>query len=168
MDEREHSSSEKAEDVERSSEDIRQNIAKEKESISRKVDQIGGRIKEKLDWREYAKDSPYLAVGVAVGLGYIGSRILITRTTPMERIADSIAGEVRGSIGGLIAGPGLIKLTLLGIAAKAAARWIKNATSTEAVEAPSGPDRRPGMVQPFARVRVIGAGAKNPLPVGRS
>ena len=133
MSEREHLSNEKEADVERSSEDIRQDIAKEKENISQKVDQIGERIKEKLDWREYVKDSPYLAIGVAAGLGYIGSRVLITRTTPMERIMDSIAGEVRGSLGGLIpgaAGPGLIKMTLLGIATKAAAGWIKNAIST--------------------------------------
>jgi ElaB/YqjD/DUF883 family membrane-anchored ribosome-binding protein len=133
MSEREHLGNEKEADVERSSEDIRRDIAKEKENISQKVDQIGERIKEKLDWREYVKDSPYLAIGVAAGLGYIGSRVLITRTTPMERIMDSIAGEVRGSIGGLIpgaAGPGLIRMTLLGIATKAAAGWIKNAVST--------------------------------------
>jgi ElaB/YqjD/DUF883 family membrane-anchored ribosome-binding protein len=133
MSEREHLSNEQEADVERSSEEIRQNIVKEKENISQKVDQIGERIKEKLDWREYVKDSPYLAIGVAAGLGYIGSRVLITRSTPMERIMDSIAGEVRGSLGGLIPGassPGLIKMTLLGIATKAAAGWIKNAAST--------------------------------------
>ena len=140
MAERVHSSYEKAAVVERSSEDIRQNIAKEKESISRKADQIGERIKENLDWREYAKDSPYLAIGIAAGLGYIGSRVLIQRTTPMERIADSIAGEVRGSLVGLIAGPGLIKLTLLGIAA----RWIKNAASSEVADAVAGPRPRTG------------------------
>jgi ElaB/YqjD/DUF883 family membrane-anchored ribosome-binding protein len=167
MAEGEHSNNEKAADVERSSEDIRQNIAKEKENISRKVDQIGGRIKEKLDWREYAKDSPYLAIGVAAGLGYIGSKVLITRATPMERIADSIAAEVRDSLGGLVAGPGLIKLTLLGIAAKGAARWMKNAVSSEAAEAPPDPDRGRDMVRPFARVRAIGAGTKTSLPVGR-
>ena len=139
MVEREHLSNEKEADFERSSEDIRQNIAKEKENISQKIDQIGERIKEKLDWHGYVKDSPYLAIGVAAGLGYIGSRVLITRTTPMERIMDSIAGEVRGSLGGLIAGPGLLKLTLLSIATKAAAGWIKNAASTEVVNGAAGP-----------------------------
>ena len=134
MAERECLSSEKVADVERSSEDIRQNIAKQKENISQKVDQISERIKEKLDWREYVKDSPLLAIGVAAGLGYIGSSVLITRTTPMERIMDSIAGDVRGSLGGLTAGrPGLIKLTVLGIATRAAAGWIKNAASTQVV-----------------------------------
>ncbi len=141
MAEREHLSSEKKADVARSSEEIRLNIAKEKENISQKVDQIGERIKEKLDWREYVNDSPYLAIGVAAGLGYIGSRVLIKRTSPMERIMDSIAGEVRGSLVGLIAGPGpgMIKWTLLGIATKAAAGWIKNSASTEVEKGSAGP-----------------------------
>ena len=42
----------------------------------------------------------------------------------------SIAEEVRGSLGGVLAGaagPSLIKVTLLGIATKAAAGLIKNA-----------------------------------------
>jgi hypothetical protein len=108
------------------------------------VHQIGERIKEKLDWREYVKDSPYLAIGVAADLGYVGSRVLITRTTPVERIMDSIAGEVRGSLGGLIAGPGLIKVTLLGIATKAAASWIKNATATAVASGGAGPRSQTG------------------------
>ena len=46
---------------------------------------------------------------------------------------DSVADEVRDSLGGLLApaaGPGLIKVTLLGFATKAAVGWLKNATST--------------------------------------
>jgi ElaB/YqjD/DUF883 family membrane-anchored ribosome-binding protein len=131
---RDRLNNEKEADVERSSEDIRQDIAKGKEDISHKVDQIGERIKEKLDWREYVKDSPYWAMGAAAGLGYIASRVLITRTTPLERIMRPIAEEVRDSLGGLVGGsarPGLIKVTLIGIATKAAIGWIKNATSKE-------------------------------------
>lgn len=129
MDEREYVRNGNEADVERSSEDIRRNIAKEKENISRKVDQIGERIKEKLDWREYVKDSPFWAIGIAAGCGYLASKIFMPRTTPMERFMDSIAGEVRGSLRGLNAqasGPGLIKMTLLTLATKAAADWIKN------------------------------------------
>lgn len=37
----------------RSTEDIRQDIAREEESLSRTAQQIGDRIKEKLDWSEY-------------------------------------------------------------------------------------------------------------------
>ena len=133
MAERENPDNTKEAVVERSTEDIRQDIAKGEENISQTVERIGERIEEKLDWRGYVKDSPYLAMGAAAGLGYLASGMFMTRTTPMERIMGSIAEEVRDSLGGLLAGAagsGLIKATLLGIATKAAASWIKNATST--------------------------------------
>ncbi|MBI5896872.1 MAG: hypothetical protein HZB24_13010, partial [Desulfobacterales bacterium] len=70
MTKREHLNSTKEVDAERSSDDIRKDIVKGEESISQAVEQISIRIKEKLDWREYVKDSPYLALGAAGGLGY--------------------------------------------------------------------------------------------------
>jgi len=134
MNEREHLIDTKKADVERSTEDIRQDIAKAKENISQTVEQIGDRINEKLDWRGYVKESPYWALGAAAGLGYLATRMFLTRTTPMERIMRPIAEEVRDSLGGLLAGaarPGLIKVALMGVATKAAGSWIKNATSTD-------------------------------------
>lgn len=131
-------------DVERSSEDIRQDIAKEKENISQTVEQIGERIKEEFDLREYVKSSPYWAMGIAAGLGYLASGIFRTSTTPMERVMDSIEAKVHDSLGGKhngSTGPGLIKITLLGIAAQAASSWIKNATSTTLAR--DGNDPRP-------------------------
>jgi ElaB/YqjD/DUF883 family membrane-anchored ribosome-binding protein len=133
MAEREYLSNTRERGGERSTEDIHQDIAKKEENISQTVEQIGERIKEKLDWRGYVKDSPYWALGAAAGLGYLASGMFITRTTPVERIMGSIAEEVRDSLGGLRAGAGglgLIKLTLLGIATKAITSWIKNVTST--------------------------------------
>ena len=132
MNEREHLIDTKKADIERSTEDIRQDIAKGKENISQTVELIGDRINEKLDWRGYVKESPYWALGAAAGLGYLASRIFIRRTTPMERIIGSIAGEVRDSVGGLLvgaAGFGLIKVALLRIATEVAASWINKATS---------------------------------------
>ena len=132
-------------DTERSTEEIRNDIAKGGENISQAVDQINESIKEKLDWREYVKDSPYLAMGVAGGLGYLASRIFMTRTTPMERIMGVIAAEVRHSHGGLFGGaarPGLIQVTLLGLATKAAAGWLKNATSTAGTNGGAEPKPR--------------------------
>jgi hypothetical protein len=85
-------------DVERSTEDIRQDIAKKEETISRTVEQIRDRITEKLDWRGYVKGSPYWALGAAIGLGYLASGMLRTRTTSMERITDPIAEAGRDSI----------------------------------------------------------------------
>lgn len=130
MAEIESSGNDKAADVQRSSDDIRQRIAEGKENISQKVDQIGERIQEKLEWREYVKDYPYLALGVAAGLGCLGARILVPRITPIERFMDSIAGDIHGSLGGPPPPPGLIKLTLLGMATRAAAKWMKNTVST--------------------------------------
>jgi hypothetical protein len=147
MAKREHPSETREADVERSSEDIRRDIAKGEESISQTVDKIDERIQEKLEWRGYVKDSPYLALGAAAGLGYLASGIFMTRTTPMERIMGSIAEEVRGSLGSLIAGatgPGLIKVALLGIATKAAAGWIKNAISTAVASGGAGPRPKTG------------------------
>jgi len=139
---REYPNNTKEADVERSTKDIRRDIAAKEENISKTVDQIGERINEKLDWREYVKSYPYWAMGAAAGLGYLASRMFLTRSTPMERIMNSIAGEVRNSLGGPLvraAGSGLIKMTLMGIATRAAAGWIKNATSTDAANGCAGP-----------------------------
>jgi len=148
MAEREYPNNTREADVERSSEDIHQDIAKGGENISQIVEQIGERIKEKLDWRGYVKDYPYWALGAAAGLGYLASRMFITRTTPMERIMGSIAEEVRGSLGGLhtgAAGPGLIKVTLQVLATKAAANWIKKAISTTVANDGAGPQPQTGL-----------------------
>ena len=118
---------------ERSTDDIRQDIAREEENLSRTAQQIGDRIKDKLDWTAYVKDSPYLVLGAAAGLGFLAAKMLQTPTTPMERIMGSLAEEVRGSLGGLhvgAAGPSLIQVALLGIATKVATEWIKNPNST--------------------------------------
>jgi len=144
MAERDNLPNTKKADVERSTEEIRQDIAKGEENLSQTVEQIGERIKEKLDWRGYVKDSPYWALGAAAGLGYLASRALIPRPTPTERMIDSIAEKVRDSLGGMLAGAAgssLIKATLLGIATKAAASWLKNATS--AAVASGGAELRP-------------------------
>ena len=134
-------------DVERSTEDIRQDIAKGEENISQTVEKIDERIKEKLDWRGYVKDSPYWALGAAAGFGYLASRMFIRRTTPMERIMRPIAEGVRDSLGDMLAGAagsGLIKVTLMGIATKAAANWIMNATSTAVASRGAGPRPQAG------------------------
>jgi hypothetical protein len=147
MAEKKHSDDTEEADVERSSSDIRQDIAQGEENISQTVAQIGELIEEKLDWREYVKDSPYLAIGAAAGLGFLASRIFIARATPMERIMGSIAREVRGSLGGVLvgaAGSGLIRATLRSVATKAAASWIKKALSTDSAGDGAGPRSRTG------------------------
>ena len=117
----------------RSTDDIRQDIAREEDNLSRTVQQIGDRIQEKLDWSEYVKDYPYWALGAAAGLGFLASKILQTRATPMERIMGSLTEEIRGSLGGLHVGaarPSLIQVNLMGIATKVATDLIKKTAST--------------------------------------
>jgi len=132
---REYPNKTKESDIERSSRDIREDIAKGEEEISQTVEQISERIIEKLDWRGYVREYPYWAIGGAAGIGYLASGMLVKRATPVERIMGSIAGEVRASLDGMLernSRPGMIRMALLGIATRAAAVWIQNTTSTDA------------------------------------
>lgn len=120
-------------DTGRSTNVIRQDIAQGGANISQTVEQLGQRIQEKLDWREYVKASPYLTLGAAAGLGYLAWGLLRKRTTPTERLVRIIADQVGDSLGGLhakAAGPGLIQATLLAIAVKTAVGWLQNTDST--------------------------------------
>jgi ElaB/YqjD/DUF883 family membrane-anchored ribosome-binding protein len=144
---REYLSNKRESDVERSTKDIRQDIAEKEEHISRTVEQIRERITEKVDWLGYVKGSPYWALGAAAGLGYLVSGMLRTRTSPVERITGPIAETGRDTIDDVragAAGPSLITATLPGIAAKVASDWIKNATATAAASSGTGPRRRTG------------------------
>lgn len=117
-------------DGHRNTDAIRQNIAQAEQEMSQTVEEIGDRIKEKLEWQEYVKEKPYVAMGIAAGLGFLASALFAKRKTPMERLLDSVSDEVRDAAGGMVArtaGPGLVKVTLLGIASKAAVGWLQNA-----------------------------------------
>lgn len=118
-------------DKERSTEDIMQDIAREEQQLSQTAEQIGERLKEKLDWRAYVKDAPYWALGVAGGLGYLAAKRMKVRRPPLERFLDSLTEEVHDSLNGLNAAaakPGLFRVTLMAIVTKAATDWIKYAT----------------------------------------
>ena len=121
---------------ERSSKEIKQDLAAKGENFSRTVEQLGERIEEQLDWRGQVKKKPFWAVAVATGLGFFAAGMVPRRTTPMERFQKSLSSSMRGALYG-IAGPGLFKVTLLGIAARTATHWLKNAP---AVAAAAGSD----------------------------
>ncbi len=126
-------------------EDRYQAIADEAEKISRTVEQFGVSIQKKPGLREYVKESPYWTLGVAAGIGYLASRLFRARSAPPEQIMDTGAREVLDSHGGLhtkSAGLGLIKATLLGVAAKAAVDLILNAASSTGTRCGS-PEPRP-------------------------
>ena len=147
MDEKESHGNTGVMNDDRSSEEIRRSIAREKENISQTVGQIGERIKEKMDWREYVNDSPYLSLGAAAGIGYLASSIIFTkRASPLEQIMGPLVEEACESFGGLKAEagrPGIIKLTLIGIVARAASGWLNDLTMTKEAGG-TGPDAHKG------------------------
>ncbi|MGE0130792.1 MAG: hypothetical protein AB7U82_22165 [Blastocatellales bacterium] len=80
---------------ERSAEEIRQDIAARRESITDTVDRLSDRFQRTLDWRAYVSDHPLVALGIAAGAGFLASslasRIFKPRPTPSERMKQAIA-----------------------------------------------------------------------------
>lgn len=79
------------ESSERSANEIRQNIAAERETISETVDKLGDRIQQTFDWREYVAEYPAVALGLAAGTGLLLSAVFRRHPSPQERIVDAIA-----------------------------------------------------------------------------
>jgi ElaB/YqjD/DUF883 family membrane-anchored ribosome-binding protein len=82
---------ESASGAERSADEIRQDIAARRESITETVDRLSDRFQRTLDWRAYVSDYPLMALGVAAGAGFLVSGIFKRRQTPAERIKDAFA-----------------------------------------------------------------------------
>ena len=76
---------------ERSAEEIREDIALERETISETVDKLGDRIQQTFDWREYVAEYPAVALGLAAGTGILLSAVFRHEPTPQERIVDALA-----------------------------------------------------------------------------
>ncbi len=47
------------------------------------------------DRQAYVKDTPYLALGIAAGLGYIAAGVFVKKKTSMDRLLDTVSDEVR-------------------------------------------------------------------------
>ena len=79
---------------ERSAEEIRQDIAARRESITETVDRISDRFQRTFDWRAYVKDYPLVTLGVVAGVGFLLSGLFKPRLTPAERVKEALAGSV--------------------------------------------------------------------------
>jgi hypothetical protein len=123
--------------LERSAEEIRQDIAAKRETISQTVDKLGERIHETLDWREYVTQYPAVTLGIVAGLGFLVAGIFKRRPTPQQRIADAVAElteELTGRLSDiasdtlkkkLVSGK-TVKAALTGVVTKAAMDYAKN------------------------------------------
>lgn len=108
-------------DVERSSAEIKADIATDINNISAKAGDLSERIEDKLDWREHVKESPFWALGAAAGLGFLASGMVVRRTGPLEHILETVGSLTSGG------GRGLVGMTLFGIATQVAVGLIKKA-----------------------------------------
>ncbi len=79
---------------ERSVDEIRQDIAARRETITETVDKLSEQVQRKLNWREYIADYPFAALGIAAGTGIILSGLLKSRSTPAERIMSALSDSV--------------------------------------------------------------------------
>jgi hypothetical protein len=121
---------------ERSSTDIRNDIAARRESITQTVDQLGEKIHEVLDWRGYVRRYPYATVGLAVGTGLLVSRIFKKKSSPVDRLveaasdrAQQLGEDLCKAATKLImktAGPGLFRGAVYGLAGKALMQYLHN------------------------------------------
>jgi hypothetical protein len=123
---------------ERSAEEIRQDIAATRESITDTVDRLHNRVQETFDWRTYVAEYPLAALAMAAGLGFcLASFFRRRRPTPGERIKDAIAesvedltGEIRHRVGiGERADSGInraIKTAVAGAITRAATGYLRD------------------------------------------
>ena len=132
----ERNDSKSANGLERSSNEIRNDIAARRESISQTVGQIGEKIHETLDWKGYVARYPYAAIGLAVGTGFLLSGLLRRRPSPTQRIVDALVekaeelgDDLRDSARRMIiktAAPSLFRGAIYGIAGKALMLYLQN------------------------------------------
>jgi ElaB/YqjD/DUF883 family membrane-anchored ribosome-binding protein len=125
--------------AERSAEEIRQDIAARRESITETVDRLSDRFQQTLDWKAYVSNYPLAALGVAAGLGFLAARIFKPRPSAGKRIRDAMAYGIEDLAGrfhhqlrnvapyrsdsGL---SGTVKAAVTGLIAKAATDYLQN------------------------------------------
>jgi hypothetical protein len=118
----------RAGDFSRSAEEIRNDIELKKQAISETVDRLNERLHEGMDWRSYVRRHPFLALGLAAGLGFYVSVKLAKPQTPVENFADTIQ-----QLAGKPKEQSLIKLALYTVGTKIVSDLLKNVSVKEIV-----------------------------------
>jgi ElaB/YqjD/DUF883 family membrane-anchored ribosome-binding protein len=88
------SAPEPPEPMERSSEDIRQEVQTKKEAFAETINRLDQHVRRAVDWRAQVGDHPYLALGLAVGVGCLFAGIFKSKPSPRERIMEALAESV--------------------------------------------------------------------------
>jgi len=125
--------------AERSAEEIRQDIAARRESITDTVDRLSDRFQQTFDWKAYVSDYPLAALGVAAGLGFLAARIIKPRPSPGRRIKNALAYSIEDLAGRFhhqlenvaphrsgSSLSGTVKAALTGLVTKAATDYLQN------------------------------------------
>jgi len=84
--------------VDKSIEEIRQDIERTRQNISGTVDTLGTKLHEQLDWREYIRRKPFVAIGVGVGAGLVISRMIVPKPKPPATLSDFIANTLAKTV----------------------------------------------------------------------
>jgi ElaB/YqjD/DUF883 family membrane-anchored ribosome-binding protein len=130
--------------AQRSAEEIRQDIAARRESITDAVDRLSDRFQQTFDWKAYVSDYPLAALGVVAGIGFLAARIIKPRPSAGRRIKDALAHGVEdlaghfqhqlGNVAPYRSSSGLsrtVKAALTGLVTKAATTYLQNRFSPQ-------------------------------------
>jgi ElaB/YqjD/DUF883 family membrane-anchored ribosome-binding protein len=82
------------EPAERGAEDLRQEIEAKKEAIAETINRLDRHVQRAVDWRAQVGDHPYLALGLAFGVGCLLAGVFKSKPSPRERIMEAIAESV--------------------------------------------------------------------------
>jgi ElaB/YqjD/DUF883 family membrane-anchored ribosome-binding protein len=82
------------EPAERSSEDLRQEIEAKKEAFAETINRLDQHVQRAVDWRAQVGDHPYLALGLAFGVGCLSAGVFKSKPSPRERIIEALAESV--------------------------------------------------------------------------
>jgi ElaB/YqjD/DUF883 family membrane-anchored ribosome-binding protein len=129
--------------AERTADEIRQDIAARRESITEAVDRLGDRVQETFDWRTHVSNYPLAALGVAAGMGFLLARVFKPRPSSGQRIKDALAygiedltGRFRHRLDDLdLRKPGFslggtVKAAATGLITKAVTDYLRNRYTT--------------------------------------
>jgi ElaB/YqjD/DUF883 family membrane-anchored ribosome-binding protein len=127
------------EPAERSSEDLRQEIEAKKEAFAETINRLDRYAQRAVDWRAQVGDHPYLALGLAFGVGCLFAGIFKSKPSPRERIMEAlaegvedIADQARNRIGSRFHLPptgGELKAAAAALATKAATAYLRKKLS---------------------------------------